>query len=226
MMLIDYTSTFFYNISGGNFWIMLFGASFVVSLCCLPFYLYAEYLHEQERAIQDKMKTKVENIKKTFKGSQKYMMLSTYYKQNGYHPIMGLRCSFSLLLQIPFFIAAYIYFSHLPLFEGQALWFINDLSKPDSIITIGSFPINICPVIMTIINIIAGQVYTTEMTMNEKVQLYLMSLFFLVLLYFSPSGLVIYWTFNNIFSLVKNIIVNLFHFGKQPAAVTVEVKND
>ena len=38
-----------------------------------------------------------------------------------------------------------------------------------------------------------------------------MAVIFLVLLYNSPSGLVVYWTCNNIFSLVKNIFYKLKH---------------
>ena len=207
MMLLDVISRFLYSVSNGNFWLVLIGASLLITICCLPFYLYAEYLQRKERAIQAKMKEKVDKISKTFKGSQKYMMLSTYYKQMGYHPIMGLRCSLGLLLQIPFFIAAYIYFSQLDLLQGAGLWFIQDLSKPDNLFFIGSFPINLFPILMTVVNVISGEIYAKNMTKNEKVQLYIISLVFLVLLYNSPSGLVIYWTFNNIFALIKNVIL-------------------
>ena len=36
-----------------------------------------------------------------------------------------------------------------------------------------------------------------------------MALVFLVILYASPSGLVLYWTMNNVFSLVKNIFYKI-----------------
>jgi membrane protein insertase Oxa1/YidC/SpoIIIJ len=58
---------------------------------------------------------------------------------------------------------------------------------------------------MTAINIIAGAVYTRGFPLKDKIQLYGMALIFLVLLYNSPAGLVLYWTMNNIFSLLKNI---------------------
>ncbi|SCW71408.1 hypothetical protein SAMN02910456_02741, partial [Ruminococcaceae bacterium YRB3002] len=41
---------------------------------------------------------------------------------------------------------------------------------------------------------------------KDKIVLYLSAAIFLVLLYDSPSGLVFYWTFNNVFALVKNAI--------------------
>ncbi len=58
---------------------------------------------------------------------------------------------------------------------------------------------------MTLINCIAGEVYTRGFAFKEKAQLYGMALLFLVLLYSSPAGLVLYWTLNNVFSLLKNI---------------------
>ncbi len=58
---------------------------------------------------------------------------------------------------------------------------------------------------MTLINCIAGAVYTRGFAFKEKAQLYGMALLFLVLLYNSPAGLVLYWTLNNVFSLLKNI---------------------
>ena len=134
-----------------------------------------------------------------------------YYRENHYHPIMALRSSLSLLIQIPFFIAAYHFLSNLESIKGTSFYFINDLGKPDGIFTV-NFPIiktitlNILPIIMTVINVISGLIYSKEHEIQEKIQLVLMAAIFLVLLYNSPAALVLYWTFNNIFSLVKNII--------------------
>ena len=71
------------------------------------------------------------------------MILSTFYKQNHYHPIMALRSSFGLLIQIPFFMAAYSCLSNMQGLQGQAFLFIKDMGQQDAIISIGNFPINI-----------------------------------------------------------------------------------
>ena len=62
---------------------------------------------------------------------------------------------------------------------------------------------------MTLINIIAGAIYTKGFKAKDKIQIYGMALLFLVVLYNSPSGLVVYWTMNNVFSLVKNIFYKI-----------------
>ena len=45
--------------------------------------------------------------------------------------------------------------------------------------------------------------------MKDKVQTYGLAAVFLVLLYQSPSGLVFYWTLNNLFSLIKNVFYRI-----------------
>ena len=149
------------------------------------------------------MKEMLSVIKAAFKGDERYMMTNAYYKEVNYSPIMALRSSFGLLIQIPFFIAAYKYLSTYTGLIGKSFFFIKDLSKPDALFSIGSFTVNALPIAMTAINIVAGAVYTKGFSLREKLQIYGMALVFLVILYNSPSGLVLYWTCNNIFSLVK-----------------------
>ena len=193
----------------GNTGIAVLGVSLTVTLLCLPLYIVAEGWQETERDIQAKMKNSIDRIKKAFKGDEQYMMLNTLYRQNHYHPIMALRSSFGILIQIPFFLAAYHTLSSLPDLMGEHFFFIRDMGKPDAIFTIGSFNVNILPIAMTAINCISGAVYSKGHGLREKIQIYGMAAVFLVVLYDSPAGLVLYWTMNNIFSLVKNIFYKI-----------------
>ncbi len=192
-----------------NTGIAVLGVSLTVTLLCLPLYIVAEHWQQIERDTQAKLKPGIDRIKKAFKGDEQYMILSTFYKQNHYHPMMALRSSFGLLIQIPFFMAAYSCLSKLPALQGQSFLFIRDMGQQDAIFRIGNFPVNILPIAMTIINIIAGAIYTKGFPLKEKLQIYGMALIFLVLLYSSPAGLVLYWTMNNVFSLIKNIFYKL-----------------
>jgi YidC/Oxa1 family membrane protein insertase len=184
----------------------VFGISVLVSLCCLPLYAKAESIQAEERFVQKRMKKKIASIKKHFKGDEQYMILSMYYRENHYHPLMALRSSLSLLVQIPFFIAAYHFLSHLESLKGAFFWLIRDLGSPDGLVSLGGIRVNILPIIMTLINIVSGYIYAKDYELKEKLQLFIMALIFLVLLYNSPAALVLYWTFNNIFSLAKNCI--------------------
>ena len=195
----------------GNTGIAIMGVSFVVTVLCLPLYIVAEKWQQLERDTQRRLKPGVDRIKAAFKGDEQYMILSTYYRQNHYHPMMALRSSFGLLIQVPFFMAAYSCLSSLPALQGQSFLFIRDMGAPDALFSVGGFAVNVLPIAMTVINIVAGMIYTKGFPFKEKAQVYGMALLFLVLLYNSPAGLVLYWTMNNVFSLVKNIFYKLKH---------------
>ncbi len=206
--ILEFFFTLFFEITN-NKGLAVIGLSLVVTLLTLPLYMTAEKWQEAERDVQEKLKPGIQRIKKAFKGDEQYMILSTYYRQNHYHPLMALRSSFSLLIQIPFFIAAYTFLSHLEALKGVSFLFIQDFGQPDSLFKIGSFSVNILPIAMTLINCISGALYSKGHGINEKIQIYGCAAVFLVLLYNSPSGLVVYWTMNNVFSLVKNIFYKL-----------------
>ncbi|MBR1615482.1 MAG: YidC/Oxa1 family membrane protein insertase, partial [Treponema sp.] len=157
--IIEFFYVLFINASK-NQGISIIGVSFVFTLLCLPLYIVAEKWQETERQTQAKMKKQTERIKKAFKGDEQYMMLTTFYRQSHYHPLMALRSSFGLMIQIPFFIAAYSFLSHLQQLQGASFLFIGDMGKPDALFTIGSFTVNILPIAMTLINIVSGMIYS------------------------------------------------------------------
>ena len=183
--------------------------SLVVNFLVLPLYNRADEVQKQERELEQSLEAGIARVKKAFKGDERMMMLQAYYRENNYSPVFILRSSVSLLLQIPFFMAAYNFLSHLLLLRGAAFGPINDLGSPDSLMHLMGANINILPIIMTVINIVSGYIYTRGMPLKSKIQLYGMALLFLVLLYNSPSGLAFYWTLNNVFSLVKNALYKL-----------------
>ena len=213
----------------GNAGLSIIFLSLAVNLLVLPLYKRADELQAEERDIQVKMAPWIKHIKKTFKGDERFFMLQEYYRINHYKPVYALKSSLSVLLQIPFFIAAYNLLSGMTGLQGMHFGFISDLGKEDAMFSIGSFPVNVLPILMTLINIVSGIIYTKGHPLKEKIQVYGLAAVFLVLLYRSPSGLVFYWLLNNVFSLVKNIFYKLkdpkkalnIVFALAGAAVTV-----
>jgi len=189
--------------------------SLAVTFLCLPLYVVAEKWQQLERGIVRKLKPKIDKIKAVFSGDEQYLILSTYYRQNHYHPLYALRNSFGILIQIPFFIAAYTFLSHLDALKNASFIFIRNLGEPDRLFSVNGICINILPVLMTLINCASGAIYSKNLDTRDKAQIYGIAAVFLVLLYNSPSGLVLYWTMNNIFSLIKNI----FFLFKKPLRV-------
>jgi YidC/Oxa1 family membrane protein insertase len=183
--------------------------SLAVSTLCLPLYAIAEKWQQIERDISKKLKPKADRIKKAFKGDEQYMILTAYYRQNHYHPIYALRSSFGILIQIPFFIAAYSFLTNLRILDNISFYFIKDLGAPDSLFSIKGFSVNILPIVMTLVNVLSCYLYTKGLLLKDKIQVYGMAFIFLILLYNSPSALALYWTMNNIFSCLKNIYYKL-----------------
>ncbi|MDR1143107.1 MAG: YidC/Oxa1 family membrane protein insertase, partial [Spirochaetaceae bacterium] len=210
VQIIELCFFFVYRLAGRNPGAALFGVSLAVSVLTLPLYFRAEKWQETERETRKRMAEKVKKIKAVFSGDEQYMILSTYYRQNNYHPVYALRSSFSLIIQVPFFIAAYSYLSHLEVLRGSPFLFIRDLGLPDGLVSFGGAgALNLLPLVMTALNCLSAALYARGFSAREKAQLYLTALVFLILLYNSPSGLVLYWTLNNLFSLVKNVFAKL-----------------
>ncbi len=188
--------------------------SLAVNFFVLPLYIRADVLQKEERETEERLSYWVSHIKKTFKGDEKFMMLQAYYRQNGYKPLYVFKSTLPLMLQVPFFIAAYRFLSNLSLLKGFPLGPVKDLGMPDAMLTIAGISVNVLPILMTLINIISGTIYAKGSSIKEKVQLYGIALIFLVLLYKSPAGLVFYWTLNNLFSLIKNVFYKFRKPGK------------
>lgn len=193
----------------GNKGLAVIAVSIVIQTLILPLYMRADAIQEEEIDKQKKMADGINHIKKTFSGDERYMMLQSFYRHNDYKTWYPLKSSISILLQVPFFIAAYNFLSHLEELQGVAFLFIRDLSRPDALFSIGGFGINVLPIAMTVFNLISCVIYSKGLPIKTQIQGWVLALIFLVLLYTSPSGLVLYWTCNNIYSLLKNVVMKL-----------------
>lgn len=209
------TSFYFFKVyTKSSYIVSIFFISLIVNFISLPLYNIAEKWQQKERDRQNKMKPMIDNIKAVFKGDQRYLLIRTCQRIHGYKTIYAFRGTLGLLIQIPFFIAAYHFINNLDGLEFAQFGYITNLSKPDALIKIGSISINILPFIMTIISFLASLVYARKLTLKEQLPLYITNLIFLVLLYNSPSGLLFYWTVNCTFSLIKNIVLENYSFFK------------
>ncbi len=189
----------------GNPGIAIVFLSLAMNFLVLPLYNRADKMQESVREQEKRLEPWVSHIRKTFSGDERIMILSVYYRQQQYKPIYALKGSLSLLLEIPFFLGAYSFLSELELLKGVSLGMITDLSKPDGLFSVFGVPVNVLPIVMTVINFISSAVYLHGFPLKNKIQTYATAVVFLLLLYRSPSGLVFYWTLNNLFSLFKNV---------------------
>ncbi len=108
-----------------------------------------------------------------------------------------------MLIQIPIFFGFYAMLgSAIELRNSSFLW-VHDLSQPDTVFHVLGFPINVLPIIMA--GTMVWQMAITPKTGDAMQQrmLYFMPIIFLVFCYNYASGLALYWTTQNIFSIVQ-----------------------
>jgi len=152
--------------------------------------------------------------------------MANLYKQEGYNPLSG---CLPMLLQFPIFIAMYQLFSNHFDMRGAGFipgW-IPDLSLPEYIVKfpdgfklpiLGWTALRALPFIYVGSQLIYGKV--TQMpgqqsTGQMKMMLYIMPIVFFFVLYNVPSGLLIYWIFSNLLTLVQQIIINKYIIAKK-----------
>lgn len=110
--------------------------SFVMNFLCLPIYNRADKIQESQRKMQKKLDNMTHRIKASFIGDERFMILQAFYKEQHYNPLMALRSSLSIIIEIPFFIAAYQFLSHCSALDNASFLVLKDFSSPDRLIHI------------------------------------------------------------------------------------------
>ena len=176
---------------------------------------------------------KIKEIQEKYKSNpqKQQQEMTNFYKQEGYNPISG---CLPMLLQIPIFIAMYNLFNNHFDLRGAAFipgW-IPDLSVPEYI---WNFPdgfrlpllhwtaLRALPFIYVASQLIYGKVTQTpgqqQSAGQMKMMLYVMPIAFFFILYDVPSGLLIYWIFSNILTLVQQVIINKYIQAKKEQVI-------
>ncbi len=178
--------------------------SIVVQTLSSPLYYIAGKIEKIEKDLLKKIISELNVIKTLYKGEQQFKRIDALYKRYKYNPFLSFRASMSLLLIIPFFVAAYRTLNGNALFLDQTFFGFFALEYPDGIL----FGINFLPILMTVFNLIAISVSNKNKPLLDKsnYMLLFLALFFLVYLYNKSSSLLVYWTFNNFISMSKFIV--------------------
>jgi YidC/Oxa1 family membrane protein insertase len=146
--------------------------------------------------------------------------MAEMYKREKINPLGG---CLPILLQFPFFFAMYnLFYSHFDLRGAMFIpgW-ISDLSLPETVIPF-SFPMPLLGFTVTGLHLLpfiylGSQFLTTKITTAQnagtsnaqmKFFMYGMPAIFFFILYEVPSGLLVYWIFQNLLSIVQQQFVN------------------
>ena len=142
------------------------------------------------------------------------------YKKEGVSPLGG---CLPMLLQFPILIAFYSLLNTHFALRGAVFipgW-INDLSSPEVVLSfnpiklplLGEFDaIRALPFIMLVTTFLSSKLMQSPGTdasgKNMKMMTYMMPIMFFFILYNMPSGLLLYWTMQNIFTVAQQWYIN------------------
>jgi YidC/Oxa1 family membrane protein insertase len=172
----------------------------LLNAALLPVYYQMEFSSRRAASIRSAMEEEIARIKAHYTGRERYFYIRTIYRQYGHGFLSTLAGSADLLLQIVVFATVFRFLRSHEVLERSEWLGITDLSRPDGLL----LGINILPLIMTLLNLASVTLYTRDR--KKRGMGLLLAAVFLFLLYGSPAGLVIYWTANNAFSLVRNFV--------------------
>jgi len=188
--------------------------SVVVGLLMRPLSKIADRLQDQVHEIDARLAPTLAAIKKDYKGAEQSEKIIAMYKDEGVHPLYSLKSLMGVFVVIPVFIGAFDMLAENIHLSGESFLWIADLSHADAFMALPfSLPffggyLNLLPFIMTGFSFIASKLHShpsmdAAQQRKQSRNLVFMSLGFLILFYTFPAGMVLYWTTNNLISVIK-----------------------
>jgi YidC/Oxa1 family membrane protein insertase len=165
------------------------------------------------------LQPKIAELREKYKNNPQKLNQETaaLYKKEGVNPLGG---CLPLLLQLPIFFALYsLLISHFELRGAMFIpgW-IPDLSAPESIWDFSPFTIpfvkwhnlRVLPFVMLLTTFIQSRLTQApdSSAQNMKLMTYAMPIVFFFILYDMPSGLVLYWTMQNVLTIFQQMYTN------------------
>jgi len=210
-----------------NYGIAIILVTFVVKVITFPLTKKSSESTLRMQALAPKIK----EIQEKYKGNQQKINLemADFYKKEGYNPLSG---CLPMLIQMPIFITMFQLFNNH--FELRGAMFIpgwiTDLSIPESIFDfpgdfrlplLGWGALRLLPFIFVASQLLYGKVISNPAQAGNKqmqMMLFAMPIVFFFIMYEMPSGLLVYWIMQNIFTLVQQALLN--KYKKKTAAAT------
>jgi len=159
---------------------------------------------------------KLNELKVKFKDKPELMQkeMMKLYRENKVNPMGG---CFPLLLQMPFFFALYsALIDSIDLWRAPFIFWMKDLSMPDTVFSYSGFDLNILPIIMTVSTFLQQKLSTVDTGGQQKMMMMMMPFIFIFIFWSMPSGLVLYWALQNIFQILHQLFIN-FRAKKEKA---------
>ena len=183
------------------------------------------------------LQPKITEIKEKYKNNPQQVNKETQalYKKEKVNPMGG---CLPMILQMPIFYALYSLLSGMVELRNESFLWIKDLSLPDTVATVkmavpllgyriaeqGFTDINILPFIMTGTTLLQSKLTTGGQTAQQgKMMTYMFPLMFFFIFWNMPSGLVLYWTIQNILTIGQQYYID-YRLKKKGQTQQVQTK--
>ena len=188
-----------------NYGLVVILFAFIVKILLNPLTKQSFVSNKKMQALQPEIQKLKEKYKNDPQRASRAQM--ELFKERGVNPMGG---CLPLLLQMPILISFFTVFRSTIEFRGAPfIAWISDLSAPDTLLSIGGFPINVLPVFMGLTMFLQQKMMATPGAGGQqKFMLYFMNVFFLFLFYSFPSGLNLYYLCFNIMQIAQQKIIN------------------
>ncbi len=186
----------------------------VIRILLFPFSRKAMKSQVRFLEAQKAMASELAEIKKTWKGGEQSERILQLYKDHGVSPFAGLKPLLIVLIQLPILIALFQVLGSAAELKNAGFLWIDSLALPDQLFSFGfSIPLlgeyfNLLPVLMSVFTLLSFKLAPAPSAEKKEQRwqdlfLLAMTVMFFVLFYSFPAGLVLYWTFANIFHIVQ-----------------------
>jgi YidC/Oxa1 family membrane protein insertase len=133
-----------------------------------------------------------------------------FYKEHKVNPFAG---CWPILVQIPIFLGMFWMLRSAAELYGQEFLWAKDLSEQDSVAMLQGFSLNILPIFMVLTQwyqmrlnpMQLGPEMSEAQRINAKMMRF-MPFMFLIFLYFFSSALVLYWTVQNLMTILQTLL--------------------
>jgi membrane protein insertase Oxa1/YidC/SpoIIIJ len=180
--------------------------SLTVSICLIPLNLVLKAYENKTTFKKALMQLELDKLNDVTNKIEKHYYTRIVYRKFDYNPLYVFIPAIKILFQLPFLVAAYLFLTSYPPINGVLFGFIHDLSKPYELFLVNGVSINPLPILMTLISLFDIYFNKGGIQFKERIIITFTSLFFLIILYKSPSAIILYWLTNNVFSLFKTIL--------------------
>ena len=192
----------------GSYGLGIIVLTILVKLILWPLTAQATRSQKKMQALQGPLS----KLREKHKGSPQKLNqeMMKFYKEHKVNPFAG---CWPILIQIPIFLGMFWMLRSAAELYGQQFMWATDLSEQDNVAMLQGFSLNILPIFMVVTQwyqmrlnpMQLGPEMSEAQRINAKMMRF-MPFMFLVFLYFFSSALVLYWTVQNIMTILQTLL--------------------